>query len=118
MTETVLYERLKNYNNTIDNQYKDKWGSLVTYLPGKDTQHLSKMVVNTTLDVEKFRQDFSHKLTKRFASLEAVWMKHTQYGWKDKKSSRPNMLQKIRDGHISVQMPELRPPVIKASVQH
>lgn len=44
MAETVLYERLKNYNRTIDNSYKDQWGTLVAFLPGEDTQFLTKLV--------------------------------------------------------------------------
>ena len=51
MAETVLYQRLQNYNNTIDNNYKDQWGSLITFLPGKDTQYLTDMSGKASVDL-------------------------------------------------------------------
>ena len=43
MAETALYKRLNNYNETIQNKYKDNWGSLMSYLDAKDFKHLNKM---------------------------------------------------------------------------
>ena len=66
MAETVLYQRLKNYNRTIDNNYKDQWGTLVAFLPGDDTQYLTKLVKDSTKDM-----DDPNQLAKRkFNSLD------------------------------------------------
>lgn len=32
MAENALYEALETYNNTIDNKYKQNWGSLMDFL--------------------------------------------------------------------------------------
>ena len=37
MADTALYQRLEQYNNTIENNFKSNWGSLLTYLDGNDT---------------------------------------------------------------------------------
>jgi hypothetical protein len=34
---------LENYNETIQNKYKDNWGSLLSYLDAKDTKFLYQM---------------------------------------------------------------------------
>jgi len=41
MAEKALYHRLENYNETIQNKYKDNWGSLLSYLDAKDTKFLN-----------------------------------------------------------------------------
>ena len=43
MAEKALYHRLENYNETIQNKYKDNWGSLLSYLDAKDTKFLNLM---------------------------------------------------------------------------
>lgn len=43
MAEEALYKRLENYNETIQNKYKDNWGSLLSYLDAKDTKILYQM---------------------------------------------------------------------------
>jgi hypothetical protein len=45
MAEEALYKRLENYNETIQNKYKDNWGSLLGYLDAHDTEFLNKMAV-------------------------------------------------------------------------
>ena len=42
MADTALYQKLKEYNNTIPNNFKSNWGSLLTYLDGNDTDLLAK----------------------------------------------------------------------------
>jgi hypothetical protein len=37
MAETALYNRLEYYNSTIENTYRDNWGSLLTYFDNPDT---------------------------------------------------------------------------------
>ena len=37
MADTALYQKLEQYNNTIENNFKSNWGSLLTYLDGNDT---------------------------------------------------------------------------------
>lgn len=41
MADTALYQKLEQYNNTIENNFKSNWGSLLTYLDGNDTQILT-----------------------------------------------------------------------------
>jgi hypothetical protein len=45
MAESALYKRLENYNETIQNKYKDNWGSLLGYLDAGDTNFLNQMAV-------------------------------------------------------------------------
>ena len=42
MVETALYNRLEEYNQTISNNYKSNWGSLLNFLDGKDTEVLTE----------------------------------------------------------------------------
>ena len=42
MADTALYQKLEQYNNTIENNFKSNWGSLLTYLDGNDTQILTQ----------------------------------------------------------------------------
>ena len=42
MVETALYNRLEEYNQTIANNYKSNWGSLLNFLDGEDTENLTK----------------------------------------------------------------------------
>ena len=37
MAEQALHNALEKYNQTIENNFKNNWGSLMTYLDGKDT---------------------------------------------------------------------------------
>lgn len=37
MASEALYQKLEEYNNTIENNFKSNWGSLLTYLDGNDT---------------------------------------------------------------------------------
>ena len=41
MTETALYNSLEKYNENIENNFKNHWGSLLTFLDGKDTDILT-----------------------------------------------------------------------------
>ena len=41
MTETALYNSLEKYNENIENNFKSNWGSLLTFLDGKDTDILT-----------------------------------------------------------------------------
>lgn len=38
MAEAALYRQLEIYNETIPNNYKDNWGSLLSYLKADDTK--------------------------------------------------------------------------------
>jgi len=40
MAETALYKQLDDYNRTITNNYKDNWGSLLSFLSSKDAKEL------------------------------------------------------------------------------
>jgi len=42
MADIALYQKLKEYNSTIPNNFKSNWGSLLTYLDGNDTDLLAK----------------------------------------------------------------------------
>ena len=42
MAEAALYQKLEKYNNTIANNFKSNWGSLLTFLDGNDTVLLTK----------------------------------------------------------------------------
>ena len=42
MVETALYNRLEEYNQTIQNNYKSNWGSLLNFLDGEDTEILTE----------------------------------------------------------------------------
>ena len=42
MADIALYQQLEEYNNTIDNNFKSNWGSLLSYLDGNDTGILTK----------------------------------------------------------------------------
>ena len=42
MAEAVLYGQLTKYNEKIENHYKDNWGSVLTFLRGRDTDALIK----------------------------------------------------------------------------
>ena len=46
MAEEALYKSLSIYNDTIQNKYKDNWGSLLSYLDAKDTELLTQMTHN------------------------------------------------------------------------
>lgn len=37
MAEKVLYNNLEQYNETITNNFRTNWGSLLSYLDGNDT---------------------------------------------------------------------------------
>ncbi len=41
MADIALYQKLEQYNNTIENNFKSNWGSLLTYLDGNDTAILT-----------------------------------------------------------------------------
>ena len=43
MAERALYKRLDKYNETIDNTYKDNWGSFMSYLNAKNLKLISKV---------------------------------------------------------------------------
>ena len=40
MAEKALYNQLETYNSKIPNHYRDNWGSILTFLDGKDTDKL------------------------------------------------------------------------------
>ena len=42
MAESALYKNLEQYNETIPNNFRTNWGSLLTYLDGNDTAILEK----------------------------------------------------------------------------
>ena len=42
MAQEALRQNLELYNNTIDNNFKNNWGSLLSYLDGNDTALLTK----------------------------------------------------------------------------
>lgn len=41
MAQEALRRNLELYNNTIDNNFKNNWGSLLSYLDGNDTALLT-----------------------------------------------------------------------------
>ena len=43
MAETALYNKLEYYNSTIENTYRDNWGSLLTYFDNPDTKIMVKL---------------------------------------------------------------------------
>ena len=43
MAETALYKKLEQYNQTIENKYKDNWGSLLSYFDNSDTKMMVKL---------------------------------------------------------------------------
>ena len=46
MAETALYNALEKYNSTIQNKYKDNWGTMVSFFEAKDTEALTKLSDN------------------------------------------------------------------------
>lgn len=42
MAQKALYDQLETYNSKIPNDFRDNWGSILTFLDGKDTQKLIK----------------------------------------------------------------------------
>ena len=53
MVETALYNRLEEYNQTISNNYKSNWGSLLNFLDGKDTQVLTEKALQEQQELQK-----------------------------------------------------------------
>ena len=53
MASQALYERLEKYNQTIDNNFKSNWGSLLTYLDGNDTAILTYKANTVQADEQK-----------------------------------------------------------------
>ena len=58
MADTALYQKLEQYNNTIENNFKSNWGSLLTYLDGNDTQILTYKSNQVQKEESKRRQSF------------------------------------------------------------
>jgi len=56
MADTALYQKLEQYNNTIENNFKSNWGSLLTYLDGNDTQILTYKSNQVQKEESKRRQ--------------------------------------------------------------
>jgi hypothetical protein len=42
MAQKALYNQLEAYNSKIPNDFRDNWGSILTFLDGKDTANLIK----------------------------------------------------------------------------
>ena len=40
MVEKALYNKLEQYNGTIDDSFRNNWGSLLTYLDSSDDTNL------------------------------------------------------------------------------
>ena len=58
MADTALYQKLEQYNNTIENNFKSNWGSLLTYLDGNDTQILTYKSNQVQKEESKRHQSF------------------------------------------------------------
>ena len=61
MAETALYNRLEYYNSTIENTYRDNWGSLLTYFDNPDT----KIMVQLADGAQKASQRDQEALTEQ-----------------------------------------------------
>ena len=53
MAEKQLYLKLEKYNDTIGNDFRGNWGSLLTYLPGSDTNILCQASNNVKMEEHK-----------------------------------------------------------------
>ena len=53
MTDKTLYLKLEKYNDTIENNFRGNWGSLLTYLNGNDTNILCKASNNVRFEEQK-----------------------------------------------------------------
>jgi hypothetical protein len=42
MAQKALYDQLEAYNSKIPNDFRDNWGSILTFLDGNDTKNLIK----------------------------------------------------------------------------
>ena len=62
MAEQALYKKLEKYNETIPNNFRNNWGSLLTYLDGNDTGILTQKAQSVQFTEErKLIELFEHE---------------------------------------------------------
>ena len=85
MAETALYNRLEYYNSTIENSYRDNWGSLLTYFDNPDT----KIMVQLADGAQKAAQRDQEALTERKVAEAPRAAKHLKPTPRTSNATRP-----------------------------